>query len=176
MGYSYRATQPHFGHAPSSRCTHDPRTLSEICYFSEDELKSARDDARTAINLAVNFYDAASPVYGEKAFGLRQAALQTRKLSPNTEALFVLIFAALKRYSNFLLDSETIADLGKKAAALLKDFEVIQRLQQAPEFRDALSARNLCRGLRSQDSQWDLLSKIESAKLRQSSLEDEDRG
>ncbi len=142
----------------------ETRTLSEICNFSEDELKSARDDARSAINLAVNFYDAAAPIYGPKAFGLRQAALQARKSSPNTEALLVLVFAASRRYSNFLLDSETIADLGNKAAVFLKDSEKIQRLQQAPELQAALSARNLRRGLNSHDSLWDLLKEIEAAR------------
>jgi hypothetical protein len=143
----------------------ETRTLSEICNLSEDELKGARNDARTAINLALNFYDAALPVYGEKAFGLREAARQASKSSPNTEALFVLVFAALKRYSSFLLDNETITDLGKKAAAILKDFEELRRLQQVPEFREALSVKNLRRGFRSRDSQWDLLRTIEAAKL-----------
>jgi hypothetical protein len=143
----------------------ETHTLVEICNFREDELKCPRDNARAAMTVAVNFYDAASPIYGEKAFGLRQAAQQARKPSPNTEALFVLVFAALRRYSNFLLDSETIADLGKNAASLLKNSEGIQRLRQAPEFQEALSARSLRRGLRTQDSQWDLLRKIEAAKF-----------
>ncbi|TLG78139.1 hypothetical protein [Methylocystis sp. B8] len=148
----------------------ETHTLVEISNFPEDELKRARDDARTAMGFLIDFYDATSPVFEKKAFGLHQAALHARKSTANTQALFVLVIAALRRYSNSIVDSETIADLGKKASECLKASEQVQKLQQAPEFQSALSARNLRRGFASHDSYWDLLRKIEAAKLGKESV------
>jgi hypothetical protein len=54
----------------------------------------------------------------------------------------------------------------QSAGILLKNLEVLQKLQRTPQFKESLSNKSLRRGFGSHDAQWQLLKEIEAAKLK----------
>jgi len=141
-------------------------TLTEISTFPKEELEAARNDFRYPLAIGENFYEATSAIFGPEAFGLRLVAWLARNLSPDEKAIGILGIAALRRGSDFLLDSQKISGTSQTAEIVLAMSSALQKLQKMPEFSSVLSQENLRRGLSGVDENWTLQKQIEAAKIK----------
>jgi hypothetical protein len=94
--------------------------LSDALKLPLEELLAARDDARGALWIARDFYEATKWIYGNRAFGMRLAAWLSGSAA-SQRAMGVLGFALLKRSKYPFLSSDQSADLVRKAAAAKRD-------------------------------------------------------
>jgi hypothetical protein len=113
-------------------------TLSDALKFPPDELLAARDDARGALALSRDSYEATKWIYGNRAFGMRLAAGLSRSAA-SQRALLVLGFTLLKRSRYPFISSDQIAAFALKAAAAKRD---ILRLREIGETDRRLAPLN----------------------------------
>ena len=103
--------------------------LSDALKLPLDELFAARDDARGALAISRDFYEATKWIYGNRAFGMRLAAWLSR--SPASQrALLVLGFALLKRSGYPFISSDQIEGLARQAATAKRDIARLRQIGQ----------------------------------------------
>jgi hypothetical protein len=92
-------------------------SLATVLGYSESEFEGARDTLRPIMPAIQTFYAVMRQKFGPKAFGLRTAARLFDTANPDTNALYIMALAALRRNSNDVLSPENVAEIFKPKAS-----------------------------------------------------------
>ncbi len=126
-------------------------SLSDVLTFPIDEVKTARDDVRSALEIGRNLYECGGWVFGPGAFGLRIVPWLSRRPA-HQRATVILCFALLRRSKHPLLTSTQIEILSVQSAQARSDLAKLRRLaDESPEFARVITAKALGRAFWSVD-------------------------
>jgi hypothetical protein len=126
-------------------------SLSDVLAFPIDEVKSARDDVRMAVEIGTNLYDCGEWIFGPGAFGLRIVPWLARRPA-SQRANMILGFALLRRSKHPFLTSAQIAALRDQSAQARSDLAKLRRLaEENPKFARVITRTGLRRAFRTPD-------------------------
>jgi hypothetical protein len=133
-------------------------SLSDVLAFPIDEVRSARDDVRRALEIGTNLYDCGEWIFGPGAFGLRIMPWLARRPA-SQRANVILGFALLRRSKHPFLTSAEITALKDQSAQARRD---LVKLKQLAEVNSKLARVITPKGLRRAFSSFDEFERFRS--------------
>jgi hypothetical protein len=140
-------------------------SLSDVLAFPIDEVTSARDDVRTALEIGTNLYDCGEWIFGPGAFGLRIVPWLARRPAPQ-RANVILGFALLRRSKHPFLTSAEISALAAQSAQARSDLVKLKRLaEENPKLARVIKPKGLRRAFSSFDEFERFTSRLAAASV-----------
>lgn len=119
-------------------------TFAQAAEAPPEEIAQARDDATSALRIALSLYDALEWVYGPGAFGLRLCAWLARKATDDMIDGLTLGMLKLRAVPEAIHSSEKIAEMAKEAFAVLKTSKQLEWLwRHDPRYKQVLDPKRI---------------------------------
>jgi hypothetical protein len=137
----------------------------DVQQSSDVDIASAREDARNALRMGLDLWEAMHWIYGPKAFGLRLIAWLARKYDRATGATLIVILIGPRKVSTDLLSSRDIAVLADQAGRIRDQSQQLRSLAMNDKrFVSVFSPKRFRKALKDTIALRQFLREIEAAR------------